>query len=150
VKRHLACGLSVIVGVSLLVACGSDSKDSAADVQTTNTAFCKDLGTYGTALTALAALDPTTATKADYSTAADAVKAARSDLAKSGGDLVDAQVTNLESQANDLEGALKDAPDDAAVADIVTAAQTQVTEVKASIATVGTAVCTAPGSTTTT
>lgn len=148
-RRQLALGLTALVSVSLLAACGSDDDDSASDVQEANSAFCQDLRTYGASLTAFAALDPTTATKADYDTAADAVKSARTDLAESRAELVGAELDNLETQADDLDGALADAPDDAVVADIVTAAQAQVTEVEASAAAVNTAVCTADNSATT-
>lgn len=149
-KRHLPLGFAVLVTVSMLAACGSDDKDTVANVQDANTKYCQNLSAYGDALSALGALDPTTATKADYEAAAGAVKSARTDLAASGADLVQAEVANLETQAEDLDGALKDASDDAVVADILTAAQAQVTEVRASVATLNTAVCATPSSTPTT
>ncbi len=146
-KRKLAIGLTALASVSMLAACSSDD-DSGEDVQEANTEFCQDLSAYGTSLTAFAALDPASATKADYDAAADAVKSARGDLAESRAELVDAELDNLEAQADDLEGLLADASDDAVVADIVTAAQTQVTEVQASAAAVNVAVCSAENSTT--
>jgi hypothetical protein len=149
-KRHLAIGLTALVSVSMLAACSSDDDDSTSDVQEANTAFCQDLSAYGASLTAFAALDPATATKADYDAAADTVKSARSDLAESRAELVGAELDNLETQADDLNGALADAPDDAVVADIVTAAQAQVTQIEASAAAVNTAVCTAENSAATT
>lgn len=146
-KRQLTIGLTALISVSMLAACGSDD-DSGSDVQEANTEFCEDLGEYGTALAGLASLDPATATKADFDSAADAVKSARVDLAESRADLVDAELDNLESQADDLDGALADAPDDAVIADIVTAAQVQVAELQISAAAVDTAVCTTGNSTT--
>ena len=83
-----------------------------------------------------------------YQDAAGAVKSARTDLAASGVDLTEAEVANLKAQAEQLDGALTDASDDAVVADIVTAAQTQVTAVQASAAAVNTAVCTGANVTT--
>ena len=109
-KRHLAIGLTALVSVSMLAACSSDDDDSGtSDVQDANTAFCQDLSAYGASLTAFAALDPATATKADYDAAADTVKSARSDLAESRAELVGAELDNLETQADDLNGALADA-----------------------------------------
>ncbi len=131
----------------MLAACGSDD-DSASDVKDANAAFCADLTTYAASLTSFASLDPTAATKDEYKAAADDVKSARADLAASRADLVGAELDNLSSQADDLDGVLADAPDDAVVADIVTAAQTQIAQVQASAAAVNTAVCTAGGTTT--
>ena len=54
-----------------LVACGEDDDD---DVGEANAAFCDDLAAYGTAVADLAALDPATATKSDYDSAADDVR----------------------------------------------------------------------------
>ena len=151
-RRGFAICLVVLAGMGMLAACGDDddSGDTASEVKDANTAFCQDLGAYGDSLRAFADLDPATATKADYEDAAEAVKAARSDLADSSGELAEAERENLEAQADDLNGALKDASDDAVVADIVGAAQQQVTELQASIATLDTAVCNASNSTTTT
>lgn len=146
-KRQLAIGLTALVSVSMLAACGSDD-DNSSDVQGANTEFCQDLSTYTSSLASLASLDPATATKADFEDAADAVKSARVDLAESRADLVEAELDNLETQADDLDGLLADAPDDAVIADIVTAAQVQVAEVQVSAAAVDTAVCTAGNSTT--
>jgi hypothetical protein len=149
-KRSLAIGVTALVSLSMLAACGSDDDDdTVADVQEENAEFCQDLSTYAASLTAFAALDPATATKADYDAAAEAVRSSRGDLAESRADLVEAEVDNLEAQADDLEGQLADAPDDAVVADIVSAAQTQVTQVQASAAAVNTAVCTAGNTATT-
>lgn len=147
-KRQLTIGLTALLSVSMLAACGSDDDDNGSDVQEANAEFCQDLSTYGSALAGFASLDPTVATKADFEDAADAVKSARVDLAESRADLVDAELDNLESQADDLDGALADAPDDAVIADIVTAAQVQVAEVQISAAAVDTALCTAANSTT--
>ena len=149
-KRQLNLGLAALVSVSMLAACGDDDDDTVSNVQEANAAFCQDLVVYGDALAAFGALDPATATKADYEAAADAVKSARGDLSDSGADLAEAEFENLETQAEDLDGALEDAPDDAAVADIVTAAQVQIAEVQASVASLNTAVCTAENSATTT
>ena len=147
-KRQLAIGLTALLSASLLVACGSDDDDNGSDVQEANTEFCEDLREYGTALAGLASLDPTVATKEEFEDAADEVKSARGDLAESRAELVSAELDNLETQADDLDGALADAPDDAVIADVVTAAQTQVAEVQLSAAAVDTAVCTAANSTT--
>ena len=142
-KRQLCIGLTALVSVSMLAACGSDDDDAASDVQDANAAFCEDLTAYVGSLTSFAALDPTAATKADYEAAADTVRSTRADLAESRADLVEEEIDLLETQADDLEGALTDAPDDAVAADVVAAAQAQVTQVQASAAAVNTAVCTA-------
>jgi hypothetical protein len=144
-KRQLAIGVTALISLSTLAACGDDD-DSASDVADANAAFCEDLRDYGESLTALAALDPATATKDEYDAVAEDVKSARTDLGESGADLTEAALDNLESQADDLVGVLADAPDDAVVADILAAAQTQVAEVQASAAAVNTAVCTAENS----
>jgi hypothetical protein len=150
-NRQLATAILALVSLSILAGCGDDddSADTATDVQEANTAFCQDLGAYGDSLTSLADLDPATATKADYEDAADAVRSARSDLSESSADLAEAERKNLDTQADDLNGALEDASDDAVVADILAAAQQQVTELKVSIASLDTAVCTSGNSTTT-
>jgi len=146
-KRQLAIGITALISVSAFTACGSDD-DGGSAVGDANSEFCEDLRAYGTALAGFVSLDPTTATKADFDDAADEVKSTRADLAESRGDLVEAQLDNLESQADDLDGALADAPDDAVIADIVTAAQVQVAELQISAAAVDTAVCTTGNSTT--
>lgn len=148
-NRPLTIGLAALLSLTALAACGSDDDDAASDVQEENAEFCEDLSAYGASLAAFIALDPATATKEEYESAADAVKSARGDVAESRGELVEAELDNLETQADDLDGLLADAPDDAVVADIVTAAQTQVAQVQASAALVNTAVCTAGSATTT-
>ena len=128
-KRLLALGLVGLFGVSALAACGSDDKDSTVTaVKNANAAFCTDLTAYGTAVKDLAALDPATATKADYTSAADAVKSSREALVAAGKDLSQAEWTNLEAQAETLNGQLKDAPDDATVSSIVADFNTQVSD----------------------
>jgi hypothetical protein len=151
-RRQLLIGVMAFVALSMLAACGDsdDDDDTVADVSEANAEFCQDLGVYGDAVAALAALDPATATKADYDTAADAVRSARSDLSESGADLAEAEFENLEAQAEDLDGLLEDAPDDAVVADILSDAQVQAAEVGVSVATLNTAVCTVGGGSTTT
>jgi hypothetical protein len=150
-KPRLVVGVTALVALSMLAACGDsdDDDDTAGDVAEANAEFCQDLTAYGDSVAALAALDPATATKADYDSAAEAVRSARSDLSDSGADLAEAEFENLEAQAEDLDGLLEDAPDDAVVADILTAAQVQVAEVEASAATLNTAVCTVGGTSTT-
>ncbi len=148
-KRILSISAAALVSVSMLAACGSDDdNNTVADVVDANAGFCQDLRTYVDSLTAFTALDPATATKEEYESAAGDIKSARSDLAGSRADLVEAEIDNLEAQADDLEGALADASDDAVVADIVTAAQKAVAEVQVSAAAVDTAICTADNSTT--
>jgi hypothetical protein len=149
-KRQLIIGLSALASVGMLAACSSDDDNTVADVVDANSEVCQDLGAYADSLAALEALDPATATKADYEDAIGAVKSARSDLSDSAADLVEAEVENLQAQAEDLEGALADAPDDEAVADILAAVQVQVAEVRASSAAVNTAVCTPENSADTT
>ncbi len=150
-KRLLALGLVGLFGVGTLAACGDDDDDSSVTaVQTANAAFCTDLTAYGAAIKSLAALDPTTATKADYTTAADAVKSSRETMVASAKDLSEAEWTNLQAQAETLDGQLKDAPDDATVSSIVDDFSAQVTKVQASATAVNTAVCTTGGAATTT
>ena len=149
-KRLLALGLVGLFGVSALAACSSDKKSTVTEVKNANAAFCGDLTAYGTAVKDLAALDPTTATKADYTSAADKVKSSREALVAAGKDLSQAEWTNLEAQAETLNGQLKDAPDDATVSSIVADFNTQVAKVQASVGTLNTAVCPIGSSTTTT
>lgn len=146
----MAYGLVALASVGAVAACGDDDDDTASEVQEANTEFCQDLNAFGDAVAALADLDPAVATKGDYDEAVDRVKSARSDLSESGEDLREAEQENLEAQAEDLEGALEDAPDDAVVADILASVQSQVDEVRASAATLNTAVCTPENATTTT
>jgi hypothetical protein len=80
VKRLLTLGLVGLFGVSALAACSSDKKSTVTEVKNANAAFCTDLTAYATAVNDLAALDPATATKADYTSAADAVKSSREAL----------------------------------------------------------------------
>jgi chemotaxis protein histidine kinase CheA len=145
-KRHLALGLTALAASGLLVACGSD--DDGSDVQEANTEFCQDLRAYGSSLAAFVTLDPAVATKEEFEDAAEEVRSARADVAESRADLVAAELDNLETQADDLDGLLADAPDDAVIADIVTAAQVQVAQVQVSADAVDTAVCTAANSST--
>jgi hypothetical protein len=149
-KRQLVLGVTALVSLSMLAACGDSDDDTAGDVSEANTEFCQDLATFGDAVAALAALDPTVATKADYDSAVDAMRSARSDLSESGADLSEAEFENLEAQAEDLDGLLEEAPDDAVVADILANAQAQVAEVEVSRAALNTAVCPAGGASATT
>ena len=149
-KRVLIVGVVGLLSLSALGACGDDDDDTVDDVQDANAAFCTDLTTYGDAVKGLADLDPTTATKDDYETAADAVRSSLEDLVESGQDLTEAEWTNLQAQVETLGDQLQDAPDDVAVASILADADAQATTVQASIATLNTAICTAGGPTTAT
>ena len=132
------------LAAAALVACGDDD-----DVGEANAAFCDDLASYGTAVADLAALDPATATKSDYESAADDVRSAREDMVESAADLSEAEWANLETQVDTLRDQLQDAPDDQAVQSILEAAKPQAATVQASIATLNTAVCAAGAATTT-
>ena len=147
-KRRLMVS-SILVSVALvaLTGCG-DSDDDESDIAEANTEFCGDLATYGTAVADLAALDPATATKDDYDSAAEAVSSTREDMVESAEELSEAEWENLETQVDTLRDQLQDAPDDQAVQAILDEAQPQAATVQASIATINTAVCTT-GTTTT-
>ena len=134
------------LAAAALVACGDDDDD---DVGEANSAFCDDLAEYGTAVADLAALDPATATKSDYDSAADDVRSTREDMVESAADLSEAEWANLETQVDTLRDQLQDAPDDQAVQSILDAAKPQAATVQASIATLNTAVCTAGATATT-
>ena len=134
------------LAAAALVACGDDDDD---DVGEANAAFCDDLAAYGTAVADLAALDPATATKSDYDSAADDVRSTREDMVESAADLGEAEWANLETQVDTLRDQLQDAPDDEAVQSILDAAKPQAATVQASIATLNTAVCTAGATATT-
>lgn len=134
------------LSLGLVVACGDDDDDTVADA---NAEFCADAAAYVSAVGSLAALDPTTATKADYDAAADEVRSTRETMIESGADLGEAEWENLQEQADELRDQLADAPDDQAVAAILAEAQPQAAEVQASAAIINTAVCTTTGTTTT-
>ena len=121
------------LAAAALVACGDDDDD---DVGEANAAFCDDLAAYGTAVADLAALDPATATKSDYDSAADDVRSTREDMVESAADLGEAEWANLETQVDTLRDQLQDAPDDEAVQSILDAAKPQAATVQASIANV--------------
>ena len=121
-KKLLVVGLVGILGAGALGACGDDDDTTASTVgpvAQANAAFCQDLAAYGTALGSLIALDPATATKADYSAAVDDVTSAREEMVSAGKDLTEAEWTNLQTQVEDLTGTLKDAPDDVTVSSIL-------------------------------
>ena len=153
-KKLLVVGLVGILGAGALGACGDDDDDTTAStvgpVAQANAAFCQDLAAYGTALGSLIALDPATATKADYSAAVDDVTSAREEMVSAGKDLTEAEWTNLQTQVEDLTGQLKDAPDDVTVSSILSDANAQAATVQASVASLNTAVCTGANTTTTT
>jgi hypothetical protein len=147
-RRYALFGTAGLLSLIIVTGCGDDD-DSAEDVQEANAEVCEDLGAYGDAVGDLIALDATTATTDDYESAADAVRSAREDLVESAQDLAEQEWANLESQIDDLHDQLQDPPDDEAVADILAAAQAQATNVRASVATLNTAICTpANGATT--
>ena len=149
-KRRLVFGIGVgLLSLVAITACGDDD-DDGGDVAEANAEFCEDLAAYGTAVGDLAALDPATASKDDYDSAADDVRSARDDMVESAADLSVAEWENLATQADTLRDQLADAPDDAAVQAIVDEARPQAATVQASIATLNTAVCTVGGATTTT
>ena len=149
-KRLVAIGSIGLLSLSALAACGDDDQEeSALDVQEANATFCNELTAYADAVRYAAALDPETATKADYTSAASAVRSTREALISSGEDLSEAEWTNLQLQAATLADQLQDAPDDATVSSILTDAKPQAAKVEASAATLNTAVCTSGAPTST-
>lgn len=147
-NRRLMLGVVGLVSVSALVACGDDDDDGASEVAEANTEFCDDLSAYGTAVGAFAALDPATATKDDYDSAADEVRSTRDAMVESAGDLAETEWENLVTQVDTLRDQLQDAPDDEAVQAIVDEAKPQAAAVQASAAALGNAICTVGGATT--
>jgi len=139
-----------LFSLSVVTACGSDDDDSTSDIQDANAEFCQDLTAYSSAVKGLTDLDPATATKAEYTSAVDAVTASRAALVSSGQYLGEAEWANLQAQVAMLTGDLPDASDDAAVSSILAAADAQATKVRASVATLNTAICATGGATTTT
>ena len=146
-NRRLVLGIAGRVSVAALVSCGDD--DDESDVSEANTEFCSDLSAYGTAVADFAALDPATATKDDYDSAADEVRSTREEMVDSGQDLAEAEWENLATQVDTLRDQLRDAPDDQAVQAIVDEAKPQAATVQASVATLNTAICSVGGATTT-
>ena len=142
----LACTGALCLGA--LAACGGDDDSASGDLQEANAEFCQDLTAYGSAVKSFNALGPT-ATKAQYTDAADDVKSTREDLTDSAKKLSEAGVTNLQTEVDKLRDELKDAPDDKSAASIVASAKTQATKVEASAAAVNTAVCTPANASTT-
>ena len=147
-NRRLVLGVAALVSAGALVSCGSDD-DSASEVSEANTEFCKDLAAYGTAVADFVALDPATASKDVYESAADEVKSTREDMVDSGEDLTEAEWENLLTQVDTLRDQLRDASDDQAVQAIVDEAKPQAATVQASVATLNTAICPVGGTTTT-
>ncbi len=141
------CGALGLAAGAALVGCGDDDD---SDVSEANAAFCDDLTAYGNAVADLARLDPASATKSDYDSAADEVRSTRDDMVESAADLSEAEWSNLETQVDTLRDQLQDAPDDQAVQSILDEAKPQAATVQASIATLNTAVCTAGAAPTTT
>jgi hypothetical protein len=150
VNRRVAVCIGLgLLSVSVLAGCGDDD-DDASDVGEANTEFCDDLAAYGTSVSALAALDPATATLEDYESAADEVRSTHESMVDSAGELREAEWENLEAQADALRDQLRDAPDDVAVQAILDEARTQADTVQVSTAALNTAVCTVGEATTTT
>jgi hypothetical protein len=118
----LVCGVVGLLGVTAVVACGDDDDD---DVAGANSAFCDDLAAYATAVGNLAALDPATATKSDYESAADDVRSKREDMVSTASELSKAKWKNLQKQTDKLRNQLQDAPDDQAVQSILDDAKPQ-------------------------
>ena len=147
-KRPMMVGVAALVAVSALVACGDDD-DDASEVGEANAEFCDDLSAYGTAVADFAALDPATASKDDYDSAADEVRSTREEMVDSAEDLAEEEWENLLNQVDSLRDQLRDAPDDQAVQAIVDEAKPQAATVQASVATLNTAICSVGGATTT-
>ena len=147
-NRRLLLATLGLVSVSALVSCGDDD-DDASEVSEANTEFCGDLSEYGTAVADFAALEPATASKDDYDSAADEVRSTREDMVESAGDLVEEEWENLLTQVDTLRDQLRDAPDDQAVQSIVDEAKPQAAAVQASVATLNTAICSQGGAATT-
>ena len=135
-----------LLSVVALIACGDD--DDESDVAEANTAFCEDLAAYGVAVGDLAALDPATASKDDYESAADDVRSTRDDMVDSAADLSEAEWQNVQTQADTLDDQLQDAPDDQAVQSVLEERKRQAATVQASVATLNTAICTIGSATT--
>src|SRR6188768_504152 len=130
-KRRLVLGIVSVVSVSVLVACGDDDDDDASEVAEANAEFCGDLSAYGNAVADFAALDPATASKDDYESAAEEVRSTRESMVDSAGDLAQEEWENLLTQVDALRDQLKDAPDDQAVQAIVNEAKPQAAAVQA-------------------
>jgi hypothetical protein len=145
---RLMLGVAGLISVAALAACGDDD-DDASEVAEANTEFCENMSAYGTALADFAALDPATASKDDYDSAADEIRSTREDMVESAEDLAEEEWENLVTQVDALRDQLRDAPDDEAVQAIVEEAQPQAATVQASVATLNTAICSVGGATTT-
>ena len=148
-NRLVGLGITTLVSVSTMVACGDDDDDDTSAVAEANAEFCADLSAYGNAVADFAALDPATASKDDYDASADEVRSTREAMVESAGDLAEQEWENLLTQVDTLRDQLRDAPDDQAVQTIVDEAKPQAQAVQASVATLNTAICTAGGATTT-
>lgn len=146
-KRLLTIGV-VLLGAATITACGSDD-DAGDDLSESNAEFCADLIEYERSVISLDALDPTTATKDDLQAATDEMRSARDEMIDSARDLSEAGWDIVQDQATALVDQLQDAPDDQTVAAVLDEARPQATAVRASLATVNTAVCGATPATST-
>ncbi len=138
-KRLLTIG-TVLLSAAVITACGSDD-DAGDDLGEANAEFCTDLVEYERAVISLDALDPTTATKEELRSATDEMRSARDEMIASARDLSEAGWDIVQDQASTLVDQLQDAPDDQTVAAVLDDARPQAAALRASLATLNTAVC---------
>ena len=103
----------VILLLPLLAACGTTVDSAKAD-------FCDDLGAFGESLGGLRDIG-IGSTKDDLQDALKDAESAWGDLEDSAGKLEDVQLDAVEDAFGDLKNAIQDIPDDATLADALTA-----------------------------
>jgi hypothetical protein len=96
-------------------------------------AACQARQVLGATIQAFQDLDPTTASKADYRSAAVAVREAFFTFRDIGYEVADEKVTALNQAVDDLEEVVEDLPDDTNLSDAVAALEPQIGAVAAAL-----------------
>ncbi len=120
-RRAMALGAIVLVGVAGLVGCDDDESQAAAEDN-----LCASLTSFSSSVVNLQGLDPATASQDDYEAAVQEIEKAGNTVREDAEDVSDADTAALESAVNDLEAAADDVPDDVPVADAVSTLQPEV------------------------
>jgi hypothetical protein len=106
-----ALGTAAIVLIALLNS-GNDNSQAAA-----KSAFCSSVSNLGSSVSGLTALDPSSASKADYQSAVSSIESDWDAVKSAASDLGEATTSELQDGWDSFKSAVDNVPDDASVSD---------------------------------
>jgi hypothetical protein len=101
-------------GVVLIAVLGSGGSESQAEARQS---FCSSVDALGSSVQSLTGLSPTTASKADYQSAVDAIQSDWDAVKSDASGLKDVTTSELSTAWDSYQSAVEAVPDDASVSD---------------------------------